>query len=325
MDRNLALDLVRVTEAAALASARRMGGGDGDSVDQAAVEALHRGLGTIAISGTVVVGEGHEDGMELLFTGEQIGAGGPIADVAVDALEGPSSCAMGSYNAVSAIAIADRGTLLRVPDTYMEKLACGPEGKGVLDLDQSPTDNLKALAEKKGVYVQDLTVAILDRPRHQKLIAEVRAAGARIRLIPDGDLQAALATTNPRSGIDLLLGVGRAPQGVLAAAALTCLGGEIQARLKPSNDSEVAMLHEAQIHDVRRKYTHEQLASGSLMFAATGVTAGDYLRGVRFVKGGAISHSVVMRSQTRTVRFIEAHHRFDLNPDYDPSPLAKVE
>ena len=322
MDRNLALDLVRVTEAAALASARLMGGGDDVAVDQAAVKALHQGLTTIAISGTIVVGEGPEDGMELLYIGEQIGAGGATADVAVDALEGPSSCAIGSYNAVSAIAIADRGTLLRVPDTYMDKLACGPDGRGVLDLDQSPTENLRALAQKKGVYVQDLTVAILDRPRHEKLIAEVRGAGARIRLIPDGDLQAALATTRSRSGIDLLLGVGRAPQGVLAAAALTCLGGEIQARLKPSNQSEMAMLHAAGIHDIRRKYTHDQLASGSLMFAATGVTAGDYLRGVRFVRGGAISHSVVMRSATKTVRFIEANHRFDFQPNYEEAKEA---
>jgi fructose-1,6-bisphosphatase class II len=317
MERNLAMEVVRVTEAAALASARHMGRGDETAADVAAIEAMRKAFDAIAIDGTVVIGEGTEEAMPMLYVGERVGAGqGPRTDVALDALEGAAICAVGGYNALSVIAIAEHGTFLRVPDTYMEKIACGPAGRGVIDLDRSPTANLKALADAKGVYVEDLTVVVLDRPRHTALIEEVRRAGARIKLIGSGDVSASLATTKPETGIDILMGTGGAAQGILAAAALVCLEGEMQARLKPRNEHEAGELRALGIFDLRKKYTLDDLASGSVMLAATGITAGDYLAGVRYVKGGAITNSVVMRSATRTVRFIEAHHRFDRAPEY---------
>jgi fructose-1,6-bisphosphatase II / sedoheptulose-1,7-bisphosphatase len=311
------MEVVRVTEAAALASARFMGLGDETAADMAAIEAVRKAFDAIAIDGTVVIGEGPADAMPMLYIGERVGMGtGPQTDVALDALEGAAICATGGYNALSGIALAEHGAFLRVPETYMDKIACGPVGRGVVDLDRSPTDNLKALAEAKGVYVEDLTVAILDRPRHNKLIEEVRRAGARIKLIGSGDVSAALATTKSETGIDILMGVGGAPQGILAAAALVCLGGEMQARLRPRNEHEGGQLREIGIFDIQKRYRLEDLASGSVLFAATGITPGDYLAGVRYVKGGAITNSVVMRSATRTVRFIEAHHFFDRSPEY---------
>ena len=317
MERNLAMEVVRVTESAALASARNMGRGDETAVDMAAIEAMRRAFDAIAIDGTVVIGEGPDDAMPMLYVGERVGSGmGPKIDVALDALEGAAVCASGGYNAISAIAIAEHGTFLRVSDTYMEKIAVGPEGRGVVSLAKSPTENLHALAEAKGVYVEDLTVAILDRPRHNALIEEVRKAGARIKLVGSGDVSAAVATTKPEAGIDMLIGTGGAPQGILAAAALACLGGDMQGRLRPRNEHEAQELRKVGIFDFGKRYTLEELASGSVMFAATGVTPGDYLAGVRYVKGGAITNSVVMRSATRTVRFIEAHHRFDRAPKY---------
>jgi fructose-1,6-bisphosphatase/sedoheptulose 1,7-bisphosphatase-like protein len=198
----------------------------------------------------------------------------------------------------------------------MDKIACGPEGRGVIDLDRSPADNVRALAEAKGMYVEDLTVVVLDRPRHLRLIEQVRAAGARIKLISDGDVSAALATTKPETGIDLMMGIGRAPQGILAAAALKCLDGEMQARVKPRNETEAQQLREVGVFEFGRKYTLDELVRGSVIVAATGVTPGDYLAGVRYVKGGAVTNSVVMRSATRTVRFIDAYHRFDRKPQY---------
>lgn len=317
MERNLALEVVRVTEAAALASARYMGRGDETAADMAAIEAMRKAFDAIAIDGTVVIGEGADDAMPMLYVGERVGTGqGPRTDVALDALEGAAICAAGGYNALAVIAVAEHGTFLRVADTYMEKIACGPEGKGVIDLDRSPTANLRALADAKGLYVEDLTVAILDRPRHNALIDEVRGAGARIKLIGSGDVSAALATAKVDTGIDILMGIGGAPQGILAAAALVCLGGEMQARLRPRNEHEAGQLRAIGLFDHKRKYALEELASGSVMFAATGVTPGDYLVGVRYVKGGAITNSVVMRSATRTVRFIQAHHNFDRAPEY---------
>src|SRR5262245_30177287 len=317
MDRNLGMDLVRVTEAAALESARLMGRGDDVAVDKAAIGAMRRTFDTIAIDGTVVIGEGPEDAISMLYVGEHVGTGeGPRTDVAVDAIEGPATCATGGYNALAVIAVADAGALLRVPDTYMDKIACGPEGKGVVDLDRSPADNVHALAAAKGMHVEDLTVVVLDRPRHLKLIEEIRGAGARIKLISDGDVSAALATTKPETGIDLMMGIGRAPQGILAAAALKCLDGEMQARLRPRNETEAQQLREVGVFEFGRKYALAELVRGNVIVAATGVTPGDYLHGVRYLKGGAITNSVVMRSQTRTVRFMEAHHRFDRKPQY---------
>lgn len=317
MDRNLALEVVRVTEASALAAGRLMGRGDIAAADRAGAEAMRRTFPSIAITGTVVIGEGEAGETDLLYVGERVGnMNGPEIDVALDAVEGPTICASGGYNALSIIAIAKRGGFLRCPNTAMEKIVVGPEGRGVVDITRPPIDNLRALAEAKSVYVADLTVAILDRPRHEKLIEEVRRCGARIRLLADGDVGAGMATTKPDSGIDILLGIGGAQQGILTAAAVRCAGGDMQGRFRPRNASEVDSLRETGIADPEQTLAAEDMASGSIMFAATGVTNGDYLRGVRFYRGGATTNSVVMRSRTRTVRFLESTHRFDLKPEY---------
>jgi len=318
MDRNLALEAVRVTEAAALASARLMGRGDIAATDRAGAEAMRKAFRSIAINGAIVIGEGDKDDSDVLYLGERVGNGaGPEIDVALDPLEGATICATGGFNALSIIAFAEPGGFLRCPvDTYMEKIVVGQEGRGLIDLDRSPSENLRALADAKGVYVADLTVAILDRPRHEGLVAEVRKAGARIKLLADGDVSAGIATAKPDAGIDMLLGIGGATQGILTAAAMRCNGGDMQARLKPRNQDEARRIRDAGIEDVNRKYTLEEMASGSVMFAASGVTNGDLLHGVRFFKGGATTNSVVMRSRTHTLRFIEAKHRFDLKPEY---------
>lgn len=316
MDRNLALEAVRVTEAAALASARLMGRGDPAAADRAAAEAMRRVLEAITIQGRVVIGEGRAGEAEWLWEGESVGAGGDAIDVAIDALEGATVCATGGANALSLIALSEPGGILPFPETYMEKIAAGPEGVGVVDLDRSPSENLRALAEAKGVYVEDLTVVILDRPRHERLIAEVRRAGARVQLIADGDLAGAIATARPESGIDLLLGIGGAHQGALAAAALSGLGGCFEGRFRPLSADENARLREAGMADLDRRYRAEDLVGSNVMFAATGVTAGVLLDGVRFFAGGARTSSVVVRSRTRTVRWIQAYHRFDRSPEY---------
>jgi fructose-1,6-bisphosphatase class II len=317
VDRNLALEVVRVTEAAALSSARLMGRGDEKAADQAAVDAMRQAFNGLAIDGTVVIGEGERDEAPMLYIGERVGGGdGPKVDIALDPLEGTTICANGGPNALSVIAIAESGNFLHAPDTYMDKIAVGPVGKGVVDLDKSPTENLQALAQAKGARVEDLTVIILYRPRHEALIKEVRQAGARIRLISDGDVSAAIATTKPETGIDLLLGIGGAPEGVLAAAALRCVGGEMQGRLKPRNPEEIERAHKMGIKDIEKKFLIEELANGEVMFAATGVTDGDYLDGVHFFPGGATTHSVVMRSMTRTIRFVNTTHHFAFKPKY---------
>jgi fructose-1,6-bisphosphatase II len=315
MDRNLALEVARVTEAAALASARFMGRGDEAGADSAAVEAMRRAFNAINVSGTVVIGEGSHEQTGALYVGEHIGGGDFTTEVALDALEGASITATGGPGALSIIAIAEPGVFFRCPDSYMDKIAVGPEGRGVIDLTRSPTDNLKALAEAKGVYVEDLTVVVLERPRHAKLIREVRTAGARIKLLSAGDLSAALATTRPKSGVDILMGVGGGFQGVLAAAALRCAGGDMQARMAPLTHDERDRCFAAGL-DLQKIYKHDDLVHGEVMFAATGVTTGDYLNGVRFFRGGATTNSVVMRSQTRTVRYLETSHHFDFKPEY---------
>lgn len=318
MDRNLALEAARVTEAAALAAARFVGRGDEVAADLEAARAIERAFRAIPVQGTIVIGEGQpEDGVPL-FQGQRLGGTGPELQVAVDAIDGAVACATGAANALSIVAISDdrEHGFLRCPNTYMDKIAVGAEGRDVVDLDRSPTENLKALAEARGVYVEDLTVAILDRPRHEKLIAEVRKAGARIRLIPDGEVSAALATTRPESGIDLLMGVGGASQAVLAAAGLLCAGGMLQGRFHPSNAEEANRLAAEGVRDASKKYLPSDLIHGSVMFAATGVTTGDFLLGVRFFRGGATTNSVVMRSKTHTLRRIEAVHRFDFKPEY---------
>jgi fructose-1,6-bisphosphatase class II len=316
MDRNLALEAVRVTEAAALSCARLTGRGDETAADQAAVDAMRKAFDALAIDGTVVIGEGERDEAPMLYIGEKVGSGGPKVDIALDPLEGTTICATGAPNALSVIAMGDGGNLLHCPDTYMEKIAAGPAGKGVIDLDKSPTENLRALAEAKGCNVEDLMVIILSRPRHEAIIKEVRQAGARIRLIGDGDVSAAIATTKPETGIDLLLGIGGAPEGVLAAAALRCVGGEFQGRLAPRNNEEIERAKKMGVTDIKKKFTIDELATGDVMFAATGVTDGDYLQGVHFFSGGATTQSVVMRSKTRTVRIINATHYFEHKPNY---------
>jgi fructose-1,6-bisphosphatase II / sedoheptulose-1,7-bisphosphatase len=317
VDRNLALEVVRATEAAALAVGRLIGKGDERLADRTAAEAMRNALNSIAMDGKIAIGEGEDGETDLLYTGQIVGIGsGPEVDVALDALEGPLICATGGSNALSCIALAERGRLLLCPNTYMEKITVGPIGRGVIDLERSPSDNLRALAEAKHVYVEDLRVAILDRPRHETLVAEVRRAGAGIKLLSGGDLSAALATTHPESEIDMLIGIGGAHQGVLAAAAIRSAGGDMQCRFKPRNDQEAEQCLAAGILDLNRRYTLEELAGDNVMFAATGVTTGDYLRGVRFFSGGALTNSVVMRSRTRTVRFINAIHHFDFKPEY---------
>jgi fructose-1,6-bisphosphatase class II len=316
MDRNLALEAVRVTEAAALNCARWTGRGDEKAADQAAVDAMRKAFDALAIDGTVVIGEGERDEAPMLYIGEKVGSGGPKVDIALDPLEGTTICATGAPNALAVIAMADGGNLLHCPDTYMAKIATGPQGRGVVDLDKTPTQNLHALAEAKRCNVEDLTVIILSRPRHEAIIQEVRKAGARIRLIGDGDVSAAIATTKPETGIDLLLGVGGAPEGVLAAAALRCVGGEFQGRLAPRNDEEIERAKKMGVTDIKRKFMIDELAAGDVMFAATGVTDGDYLHGVHFFPGGATTQSVVMRSKTKTVRVINASHYFEHKPNY---------
>ncbi|MGH7897239.1 MAG: class II fructose-bisphosphatase [Candidatus Binatia bacterium] len=320
MDRNLALEAVRVTEAAALAAARYVGRGDEMIADQEAAKAIERAFRAIPVKGSIVIGEGGEEDGVALYEGEQLGCGGSQElHIAVDAIDGTIACATGAPNALSIIALSDdpeAGGFLRCPRTYMDKIAVGPEGREAVDLDRSPTDNLKALADARRVYVEDLTVVMLDRPRHDKLVSEVRKAGARIRLIPDGEVSAALATTRPESGIDLVMGVGGASQGVLAAAGLFCAGGMLQGRFLASNSDEASRLRQAGIHDAARKYQLADLVHGSIMFAATGVTNGDFLQGVRFFRGGAMTNSVVMRSKTRTQRLIQATHHFDFKPEY---------
>ena len=316
MDRNLALEAVRVTEAAALNCARLTGRGDEKAADQAAVDAMRKAFDALAIDGTVVIGEGERDEAPMLYIGEKVGCGGPKVDIALDPLEGTTICATGAPNALAVIAMADGGNLLHCPDTYMEKIATGAVGKGVVDLNKTPTENLRALAEAKRCRVEDLTVIILSRPRHEAIIKEVRQAGARIRLIGDGDVSAAIATTKPETGIDLLLGIGGAPEGVLAAAALRCAGGEFQGRLAPRNNEEIERAKKMGVADIKKKFKIDELARGDVMFAATGVTDGDYLQGVHFFAGGATTQSVVMRSRSHTVRLINATHYFDHKPSY---------
>ncbi|MDJ0948370.1 MAG: class II fructose-bisphosphatase [Alphaproteobacteria bacterium] len=320
MDRNLALEVVRVTEAAALSASRLMGRGDEKAADQAAVDAMRGALNSLAISGTVVIGEGERDEAPMLFIGEEVGAGGPNIDIALDPLEGTTITAKGGQNALAVIAMAQEDGFLNAPDVYMDKIAVGtgyPDG--VVDLDETPEDNLTSLAKAKGTDISDLVVCILDRPRHAELIAKVRAAGARIMLISDGDVSGVIATARPTSGVDIYLGAGGAPEGVLAAAALRCIGGQMQGRLLFRNDDERARAARLGITDLDRKYGLNDMADGEVMFAATGVTDGTMLRGVRRYKGGAATHSMVMRSKSGTVRLIEAHHDFTRKTGFTPA------
>ena len=313
MDRNFALEAVRVTEAAALASSRLMGCGDEKAADQVAVNAMRQALNGLTIDGTIVIGEGERDKAPMLYIGEKVGTGtGPKVDIALDPLEGTTLCATGGPNSLTVIAMAEKGGFLHAPDVYMSKIAVGgglPEG--VIDLDDSPATNLKNLAKAKNCEVSDLVACILNRDRHAEIIAKVREAGARIQLITDGDVAGVIATSRKDTGIDIYMGIGGAPEGVLAAAALRCIGGQFQGRLIFNDEEEKARAKRMGVDDLTRKYSLMDLASGEdVMFAATGVTDGSMLKGVRRFPGGAYTHSLIMRSRTGTVRVIEAEHNF---------------
>jgi fructose-1,6-bisphosphatase II / sedoheptulose-1,7-bisphosphatase len=313
--RNLALELVRVTESAALAASRWMGLGRKNEADGAAVAAMRKAFDSVAISGTVVIGEGEMDEAPMLYIGEQVGMGGPQMDIAVDPLEGTTLCAKGGPNAMAVIASADHGNFLHAPDIYMQKIAVGGGlPGGVVDLDAPVEENLRNLAKAKQCLVSDLVACILDRDRHAEIIERTRACGARIMLISDGDVAGAMATSQPDSGVDIYMGAGGAPEGVLAAAALRCTGGQMQGRLVFDNAEQIERARQMGITDPHHKFDILELAKGNVMFAATGVTSGAMLRGVRRHGGGAITHSVVMRSRSGTVRYIEAHHVYATKP-----------
>jgi fructose-1,6-bisphosphatase II len=318
MDRNLALEMVRVTEAAALASGRLMGRGDRYAADHAAIDAMRRVLADVPMHGEIVMAEG-EGKLPAFRLGERVGKrrdGDPELEIAVYALEGREACATGGVNAISAIAMSDTGHLLRAPDFYMEKIAVGPAARSAIDLRRTPTENLQRVAEAAGKYVEDLTVVILERPRHAALVREVRESGARIKLIRDGDLAAAVSTCFAEAGVDLLMGVGGAPEGVVAAAAIRCAGGELLGRFACRGDADRDKLRAHGIKDPDRIMTAEEMAGGTVMFAATGVTEGDFLKGVVFTGDGARTHSVVMRAKTATIRFIDTIHHFTRSPNY---------
>lgn len=312
MDRNVALEAVRVTEAAALSASLLVGRGDEKAADKAAVDGMRRAFNNLHIDGTVVIGEGERDEAPMLYIGERVGAGGPAIDIALDPLEGTSITANGGPNAMAVLAMTDKGGFLNAPDTYMQKIAVGPHiPANILDLDAPVDDVVKKLAKAKEAKIEDLLICILDRPRHESIIRAVRQTGARIMLIQDGDVSAVMATADPSTGIDMYVGTGGAPEGVLAAAALQCTGGSMLGRLVFRNDDERMRADRCGIKDLNRIYTTDEFAKpDNVMFAATGVTDGTMLRGVRRFAGGAITHSIVMRSKSGTIRRIETNHNF---------------
>ena len=318
MEQNLAFELVRITEAGALAAARENGRGDEMAPDRAASEAIVHACSTMGtFCAEVVVGDPKQAPGDPLASGAKVGSGQVMVEAALDPLEGGVSCALGGPNAMSIMALGDPDAFLRCPaNAYMDKIATAADGAGVVSLTQGPTENLKRLAEVRGCYIEDLTVVTLDRPRHDDLIAEVREAGARVKLIPHGDVAAAMATVRESSGVDILLGTGGASQGILSAAAIKCLGGFMECRFTPRGTAERNALFECGISDLDRPQDMEAMVRGNVVFAATGVTDGEFLGGVKFVKGGAITHSVVMRSASHTVRRLETQHRFDYKPSY---------
>ena len=310
-DRNLALELCRVSEAGALAGSRWMGRGKKNEADGAAVEAMRRAFDGIAIDGTVVIGEGEMDEAPMLYIGEKVGCGGPAMDIAVDPLEGTTITAKGGPNAMATVALAEKGNFLHAPDVYMDKIAVGPGlPPGVVDLDAPVWENLRNLATAKNVEIGELVLCTLDRDRHADMIAHAREAGARIMLIGDGDVSGVIMAAQAMSGVDIFIGAGGAPEGVLAAAALRCLGGQMQSRLLFEDEAQVERARGMGVIDPKRKYDLAEMAKGDVMFAATGVTTGPMLRGVRRFATGAITHSLVMRSKSGTVRYVEAHHNF---------------
>ena len=318
MEQLLALEMVRVTEAAALASARYMGRGDGHGADQAATEAMRAAMDETDIAGTIVIGEGERDEAPMLYIGEQVGRldgddASAAVDIAVDPLEGTNLVATGQGNAITVLAASEKGGLTHAPDTYLDKLCVGPVAAGAVDINLPPAENCHRIAEALRRKVQDITVIILDRPRHEGLIAEIRGTGARIKLISDGDLSAAISCAVQGTGVHAVMGIGGAPEGVITAAAMRCLGGEIQARFRFRNDEERERAKRMLGHaDEQKVYHTADLASGDqLVFAATGVTPGELLHGVRFFGGGARTQSLVMAYQTKRVRFVDTVHMFD--------------
>jgi fructose-1,6-bisphosphatase II / sedoheptulose-1,7-bisphosphatase len=312
LDRVLTLELVRVTERAAVAAARLRGRGDEKEADQAAVDAMRSELNRLPIKGTVVIGEGERDEAPMLYIGEEVGAGeGPEVDIALDPLEGTTICAKNLPNSLAVIAIAEKGSLLYAPDVYMDKIAIGPGyPDNVIDIDAPAIENISNLAKAKGVPVNEITACILDRPRHARLIEAVRATGAAIRLIGDGDVAGVIHTTEPdETGIDIYLGTGGAPEGVLAAAALRCIGGQMQGRLQLNTEEKIARAAKMGISDPEKVYRMDEMARGDVLFAATGVTDGNLLSGVKFGRSSIDTHTIVMRSSSRTIREIKARHQ----------------
>ncbi|MBC5635615.1 class II fructose-bisphosphatase [Ornithinibacillus sp. BX22] len=322
MERSLTMEIVRVTEAAALASARWMGRGKKEEADDAATTAMRDVFDTIPMRGTVVIGEGEMDEAPMLYIGEKLGTGtGPLVDIAVDPLEGTNIVAKGTTNALTVIAIGDHGKVLHAPDMYMKKIAVGPEAVGKININAPTVDNLKAVAKAKNKEVEDLVVILLDRPRHQQIIEEIREAGARIRLIQDGDVAAAINTAFDETGIDLFMGTGGAPEGVIAAIALKCLGGEMQGQLVPQNDEEIARCHKMGITDIDKVFYMDDFCGGDdAIFAATGVTDGELLKGVQFKGTKAKTQTVVMRAKSGTVRFIDGEHSLRKKPNLVMKP-----
>jgi fructose-1,6-bisphosphatase II len=312
-DRNLALELVRVTEAAAMAAGRWIGRGQKESADQAAVDAMRLMLDTVQMDGVVVIGEGEKDEAPMLYNGEPVGSGeGPPVDVAVDPLEGTRLTALGQPNAIAVIALAERGTMF-FPGAavYMNKIAVGPDSADAIDIEASASENVRRVARAKGVKPADVSVVVLDRPRHEELIAELRDVGARVQLITDGDVAPAIAASQPGSGVDMLIGIGGTPEGVIAACAVKSFGGALQGKLWPRNDGERQQLHDAGLDPDRVLTTDDLVAGDDLFVAATGVTTGALLRGVRYTREGAVTESLVIRSRSGTVRRIEARHAFE--------------
>lgn len=312
LDRILTLELARVAERAAVAAARLRGRGDEMAADQAAVDAMRQELNRLPITGTVVIGEGERDEAPMLYIGEEVGTKqGPEVDIALDPLEGTTICAKNLPNSLAVIAIAEKGNLLYAPDVYMEKIAVGPGyAAGVVDLDATPTENILSVAKAKGVKPEEITACIMDRPRHARLIEEVRATGAAIRLIGDGDVAGVMHTTDPdETGIDIYIGIGGAPEGVLAAAALRCIGGQMQGRLQLNTEEKIARAAKMGISDPKKIYTMEEMAKGDVVFAATGVTDGNMLSGVKFARDYIQTHTIVMRSSSQTIREIKARHQ----------------
>ena len=323
MKRHLTIEIVRVTEAAAIAASRLMGRGDEKAADQAAVDAMRHALNKLAIDGRVVIGEGERDEAPMLYIGEKVGSlPGPKVDIALDPLEGTTITAQGGQNALAVVAMADHNGFLHAPDVYMDKIAIGPNlPAGTIDLDYPVLENLTRLAKAKNTAIENLAVCVLKRPRHQDIIEKIRAAGARIYLINDGDVSGVIATTQQDSGIDMYIGTGGAPEGVLAAAALQCTGGQMQGRLVFRHDDEKARAERCGIQDFNKKYSLDELACGDIMFSATGVTSGAMLDGVRYCQGGIKTQSLVMRSQTKTIRTIETVHCHKV---VSPQPSPKI-